>query len=88
MDPKTTVVLTLDIQQGLLDLAPDAQVVVPAAREVTRFGRRRGMLIVHVGLGFEPGYPEIPAKSPLWGKLRDLELFVKGSRRLRTSRWR
>jgi nicotinamidase-related amidase len=79
MDPKTTAVLTLDIQQGILDLAPDAHSVVPAATEVTLRGREHGMFIVHVGLGFEPGYPEIPAQSPLWGQLRDLGLFVKGS---------
>jgi nicotinamidase-related amidase len=79
MDPKTTAILTLDIQQGLLDLAPDAQAVVPAAVQVTGYGREQDMLIIHVGIGFEPGYPEIPATSPLWGKLRDRGLFVKGS---------
>jgi nicotinamidase-related amidase len=79
MDPNTTAVLTLDIQQGLLDLAPEAHAVLPAAAMVTRYGREHGMLILHVGLGYEPGYPEIPAHSPLWGKLKELGLFVKGS---------
>ena len=79
MNDSTTAVLTLDIQDGLLDLAPEARIVVPAAERVLRCAREHSMLIIHVGLGFEPGYPEIPTASPIWGKLRDLRLFEKGS---------
>ena len=29
LDPKKTVVLTLDIQEGILDLVPEANVIIP-----------------------------------------------------------
>ena len=77
--PSTTAILFLDIQQGLFQSTPECEVVVPKAIQVAEFGRKHGMTIIHVGLGYEPGYPEIPVDHPTFGRIRDNNLFVKGS---------
>ncbi len=79
MDPKTTAVLSLDIQNGLFILSAQSESILPKAIQVVEFSRSRGIPVLHVGLGFEPGYPEIPEGHPLFGALKEKNLFIKGS---------
>src|SRR5579862_3720067 len=79
MDATTTAILSLDIQQGLFQLVPASESILARAIQDAEFGRTQSMPILHVGLGFEPGYPEIPPDHPTFGRLRDNSLFVKGS---------
>lgn len=78
-DPAKTAVLTLDIQCGILESFPSATVVLPAAVKVLDAARNRGMLVLHVGLGFEPGYPEGGPKSPRFAAMKEKGFFLKGS---------
>jgi hypothetical protein len=59
LDPKKTAVLTLDIQAGILGLFPAAQAALPHVAQAVAAARQGGFWLLHVGLGFAPGYPEI-----------------------------
>ncbi len=81
LDPKTTALLTLDFQKGILDVAPGAESVVPNAATAVEFARKKQFHIIHVGLGFSEGHPEIPDTgfdSP-FKRVKQNNLFVKGT---------
>lgn len=78
-DPGTTALLTLDFQQGILDMVPGADAVVANAARAVECARQRGFLIIHVGLGFAEGHPEIPGAVTRFTRVKDGNLFVKGS---------
>lgn len=79
LDPKTTAVLGLDLQEGIFGFVPGAAEVVPNAAKAMESARKAGALIIHVGLGFEPGYPEISPRHPRFSMLKERGLFIKGS---------
>jgi len=79
IDPKNTAVLSLDIQEGILGFVPNAQTAIPNAGQVVEAARQVGCLMIHVGLGFEPGYPEISPKHPRFSMIKERGLFIKGS---------
>ncbi len=79
LDPKTTAMLTLDLQKGLLGFAPAAAEVIPAAAKAVAFAREKKYHIIHVGLGFEKGHPEIPDSNTRFKMVKDNNLFVKGT---------
>ncbi|HTC21640.1 MAG TPA: cysteine hydrolase [bacterium] len=79
MDPKKTAVLSLDIQEGLLGFVPGAAVIFPRAAQVIEASRKGGFPIFHVGIGFEPGYPEISPANKRFMMVKERGLFVKGS---------
>lgn len=79
LDPKKTAMLTLDLQQGILGFAPDAAAIVPTAAKAVEFARTANYQIIHVGLGFAAGHPEIPDTHARFKMVKDNNLFVKGT---------
>jgi nicotinamidase-related amidase len=79
LEARKTAVLGLDLQEGIFGFAPEAAAAVPAAAAAMEAGRKAGALILHVGLGFEPGYPEVSPAHPRFGMLKEKGLFLKGS---------
>lgn len=79
LDPKKTAVLSLDIQEGVLGLAPNAGPAIANAAKVVDAARKGGFLLMHVGIGFEPGYPEISPRHPRFSMIKERGLFFKGS---------
>jgi len=79
LDAKKTAVLGLDLQEGIFGFVPGAAAAVPAAAAAMEVGRKAGAVILHVGLGFEPGYPEISPVHPRFGMIKEKSLFLKGS---------
>lgn len=79
LDPKKTAVLTLDFQKGIFDFAPASETIVPTAAKVIDFGRKKGFTVIHVGLGFSPGHPEISDRESRFLMVKKNNLFVKGS---------
>ncbi len=78
LDPKTTALLTLDLQQGIFGFAPGAVAVIPAAAKAVEFARKQNIRVIHVGLGFSAGHPEIPDNSR-FARIKQGNMFVKGT---------
>jgi nicotinamidase-related amidase len=78
LDPKKTAVLTLDLQNGIFGMVPGADVVIAPAAKAVEFARQKGFLIIHVGLGFSKGHPEIPEGSR-FSMVKEKGIMVKGS---------
>jgi len=79
LDPKETALLTLDLQKGIFGFAPDAEAIIPSASKAVEFARKKQFLIIHVGLGFSAGHPEIPNTESRFKRLKENNLFVKGT---------
>jgi nicotinamidase-related amidase len=79
LDPKKTAMLTLDLQKGIFGFAPASEAIIPNASKAVEFGRQKQYRVIHVGLGFSPGHPEIAdIDSPL-KMVKQNNLFVKGT---------
>jgi len=79
LDPKKTALLTLDFQKGILGFVPVADSIVPNASKAVEFARRKEYLIIHVGLGFSEGHPEIADANSRLQRVKENNLFVKGT---------
>jgi nicotinamidase-related amidase len=78
LDPKKTALLTLDFQKGILGHVLGSDAAIPNASKAVEFARKKQFQIIHVGLGFSPGHPEIPDDSPLQ-RVKQNNFFVKGT---------
>lgn len=79
LDPKTTVVLSLDCQNGVIDFVPDAVRIFKPAARVLEGARARGLRVVHVGIGFSAGYPEVQPTHPMFKRVTETGRFIRGS---------
>ncbi|HEY1405346.1 MAG TPA: cysteine hydrolase [Spirochaetota bacterium] len=78
-DPKTSVVLTLDCQKGVVEMHPESARIFKPASRVLDTVRTRGFPVIHVGIGFRPRYPEIHPDHPTFVKLQQSGKFVIGT---------
>lgn len=78
LDPKKTAVLTLDLQAGVLAMFGGGEAVLAAAARVVNHARAKGFTVIHVGLGFAEGYPEIPP-GHRFEMVKQKNLFVRGT---------
>jgi nicotinamidase-related amidase len=79
LDPQKTAFLTLDLQKGIFGFMPDSERVMPVAAKAVAFARQNQFRIIHVGLGFSEGYPEIPDFESPFLQIKQNNLFVKGT---------
>ncbi len=79
LEPKKTALLTLDYQKGILGFAPAAEAIIPNGARAVEFARKKQFHIIHVGLGFSAGHPEIPASETRFKRLKENNLFVIGT---------
>jgi nicotinamidase-related amidase len=79
LDPKKTALLTLDCQMGIFGIAPGSDAIVPVAVKAVEFARRQPFQIIHVGLGFAAGHPEISEVETSFQRVKQNNLFVKGT---------
>src|ERR1700691_1391151 len=79
LDSKKTALLSLDLQNGILANMPNPETCVSMAAKATAFARKAGYLLIHVGLGFSEGHPEIPDFESPFLMVKQNNLFVKGT---------
>jgi nicotinamidase-related amidase len=79
LDPKRTALLTLDFQMGTLGLLPGAEAILPNAARAVEFARKQQYLLIHVGIGFAEGYPELSDVESVFKLLKQNNLFVIGT---------
>ena len=70
LNPETTAVLPLDCQVGVVEFAPGSEQIFARASRVVAAARDRKIPVIHVGIGFRPGYPEVPVDHPTFGMVR------------------
>jgi nicotinamidase-related amidase len=80
LNPKTTAVLTLDCQLGVLEFVPGSEQIFARASRVVAAARDRKIPVIHVGIGFRAGYPEVPVDHPTFGMVRQSGKFVIGTK--------
>ena len=79
LDPKKTAILTLDFQAGILGMLQGSGAsAIETGVRVVAHAREKGFRILHVGLGFYEGYPEIPEGSR-FAMVKQNNLFVRGT---------
>lgn len=79
LDPLKTAVLTLDLQKGILAMGSGYDSVIPNAAKIVDFARKKNYQIIHVGLGFSEGHPEVTTGESPFLRAKQNNLFVKGS---------
>jgi nicotinamidase-related amidase len=79
LDPKKTALLTLDCQKGIFGFVPGSEAIIPNASKAVEFARRKQFHIIHVGLGFSEGHPEVPKIDTPFQRMKQNNLFVKGT---------
>jgi nicotinamidase-related amidase len=79
LDPKKTALLTLDCQMGIFGITPGSDAIVPNAAKAVEFARQQAFQIIHVGLGFAAGHPEISEVKTSFQRVKQNNLFVKGT---------
>ncbi|HEY2001982.1 MAG TPA: isochorismatase family cysteine hydrolase [Acidobacteriaceae bacterium] len=75
MDPAHTAVLSMDCQAGIVSIytreAKDAFLARVAS--VLKHARAAGMTVIHVQVGFRPGFPEISSRNALFAAIQTSE---------------
>jgi nicotinamidase-related amidase len=71
IDPKRSAMLSLDLQTGIVSVyAPKKDDLIARARAILQQGRRAGLTVIHVKVGFRPGVPEIHPRNILLGAIK------------------
>lgn len=71
LDPLHSALLSMDLQSGIVSIyAPKDEGLVARAGTVLQHGRRAGLKVIHVKVGFRPGVPEIHSRNILLGAIK------------------
>ena len=79
LEPFKTAVLTLDLQKGILAMGDGYESIIPNASKIVGLARKKNYQLIHVGLGFSEGHPEVADLDTPFLKAKQNNLFVKGS---------
>ncbi|MGA2096606.1 MAG: cysteine hydrolase [Candidatus Acidiferrum sp.] len=79
LESHKTALLTLDLQTGILATGAGYEGVIANASRIVEFARKKNYRVIHVGLGFSEGHPEISDLETPFLKAKRNNLFVKGS---------
>ncbi len=77
-DPKRAALLSMDYQTGIVSIFVKGREELPArAAAVLRRARSLGARVIHVQVGFRPGFPEISSRNALFGAIKDSQTHRK-----------
>lgn len=80
LDPRKSALLSLGFQNGIFAFVSGSEAAVPNAAKAVAWARARGYLLIHVGLGFEPGRPEVSTvDGNPFARVKQNHLFLTGS---------
>ena len=79
LEPFKTAVITLDLQKGILEMGDGYESVIRNASKIVDLARKKSYQLIHVGLGFSEGHPEVADFDTPFLKAKQNNLFVKGS---------
>ena len=70
-DPIHAALLSMDLQSGIVSIyAPNDHGLLGRAGALLQSGRRAGMTVIHVKVGFRPNVPEIHPRNMLLGAIK------------------
>ena len=78
-DSKKTAIISMDYQKGIFKFYPAAQSVLTIAAKALDLARAHNILVLHVGLGFSAGHPEVSPNNSRFSTIKQNGLFVKGT---------
>ncbi len=83
LDIKDTAVLAIDFQEDVLPMTPMAKDhgTVANTAKVLDAGRKAGMPVIHVGIGFRSGYPEISPNNKMFSVFKNKDMFLAASKK-------
>ncbi len=71
LDPRRTAVLSLDIQTALVAIyAKNSAEFLPTVASVLAHSRKVGAGLLHVRVGFRPGFPEVSERNSFLAKMK------------------
>ena len=77
IDPAHSALLSMDYQPAILGAYPgDSDALIERAGAVQRAARAAGMLVVHVVVGFRPGYPEVSPRNSAFSTIKQSGRFT------------
>ena len=79
LNPAKSALLALDCQKGIVELVPGAERILKPAMQAIEAARSAGIRVIHVGVGFRQGYPEVSPDHPTFSRIRDTNRFVLGT---------
>src|SRR5215831_3122372 len=77
--PAHTALLSMDCQTGIVSLyaKDDKDVFLTRAASALNHARSKGMMVIHVQVGFRPGLPEVSSRNLLFGSIKSSPLHQK-----------
>jgi nicotinamidase-related amidase len=90
IDVARTALLVMDFQNDIVDPKGaiggqgasdevDRMHAIPNTAKVIAAARKAGVMVIHIGVAFRPGHPEIGPGSPLFQSIKDADALVEGS---------
>lgn len=79
LNPQKTAFLTLDFINGIVKRVIGSESIIENAAEALKVARQKDFLIIHVGLNFLPGHPEIPNEQKVFTQFKQNNLFMSNT---------
>lgn len=80
LDKQSTALLLMDFQSTIVEgFATDRDVLLDRTRKLLSAARSGGITIVHVVVGFRPGYPEVSERNLIFSILKNSARFAHAS---------
>jgi nicotinamidase-related amidase len=80
LDPKTTALLVMDMQSGILDRVADRkEALLAQTSKLLDAARKASIRVIYVVVGFRPGYPEVSPRNAAFAPIRASGQFAAGS---------
>ena len=71
VDWKRTAILTMDLQNAIVSIYTKTEPeFLSRVANVLKSARERGIRVVHVQVGFRPGFPEVDSRNQLFGAIK------------------
>jgi nicotinamidase-related amidase len=79
LDPRTTALLVMDMQSGIVDMVPDGKEgLLTRTAKLLDAARKASVRVVYVVVGFRPGYPEVSPRNASFAPIRESGRFAAG----------
>jgi nicotinamidase-related amidase len=79
IEPKTTALLLMDFQKMVVDsYVVDKEALLGRVKRLAVKARNSGMRVIYVVVGFQPGYPEVSGRNPVFSSLKAAGLLATG----------